>query len=90
MKELPIFVLISFVIGFVTMPVSNIIGLSTNTYAINAPRNFLGSPSVASIIVVPMDYSKIQDAIDAAKAGDTIKVLLGTYTEQLSIQKILI
>jgi len=72
MKELPNLVLISFVIGFVTMRVSNIISLSTNTYAINTPRNFLGSPGVASIIVVPTDYSSIQSAIDAAKVRDTI------------------
>jgi hypothetical protein len=38
-------------------------------------------------IVVPTDFPKIQEAMDAANEGDVIKVLPGTYTEQLTISK---
>ena len=38
-------------------------------------------------IVVPIDFPTIQAAIDEADEGDVIKVLPGTYTEQLNIAK---
>ncbi|MCK5245568.1 right-handed parallel beta-helix repeat-containing protein [Candidatus Bipolaricaulota bacterium] len=41
---------------------------------------------VLDALVVPGDYSKIQDAIDAARSGDTIVVLPGTYRENIRIQ----
>ena len=41
---------------------------------------------VLDALVVPEDYSKIQDAIDAARSGDTIVVLPGTYRENIRIQ----
>lgn len=41
----------------------------------------------ASRITVPRDYPTIQAAIDAANPGDTIKVLPGTYREQIIITK---
>ncbi|HEX6294338.1 MAG TPA: right-handed parallel beta-helix repeat-containing protein [Nitrososphaeraceae archaeon] len=38
-------------------------------------------------IIVPIDFPTIQSAIDAADEGDVIKVLSGTYTEQITISK---
>lgn len=38
-------------------------------------------------IVVPINFPTIQEAIDAANEGDVIKVLPGTYTEQITISK---
>jgi hypothetical protein len=43
--------------------------------------------NAASQITVPTDYPTIQAAIDASTSGDTIKVLRGTYIEQLTISK---
>ena len=68
MKELPKLLLSSIIFGLLILPLSQI-SLSNKALALNTPSNFLGLPGVASIIVVPTDYSKIQDAIDAARAG---------------------
>lgn len=38
-------------------------------------------------ITVPTDFPTIQAAINASNPGDTIKILPGTYTEQLTISK---
>ena len=38
-------------------------------------------------ITVPTDFPTIQAAINASSSGDTIKILPGTYTEQLTISK---
>lgn len=38
-------------------------------------------------ITVPTDFPTIQDAINASNPGDTIKILPGIYTEQLTISK---
>jgi parallel beta-helix repeat protein len=44
----------------------------------------------AATIIVPEDYTSIQDAIDNATAGDTIKVNGGIYMENLVVDKQLI
>ncbi|MEM3731336.1 MAG: dockerin type I domain-containing protein [Candidatus Bathyarchaeia archaeon] len=63
------------------------------TFSITSPNPLLQiSPSNfrtggASTILVPDEFSLIQDAINYAKAGDTIVVLEGVYAEQLVINK---
>ncbi|MGA7370182.1 MAG: hypothetical protein WBX01_13725 [Nitrososphaeraceae archaeon] len=47
----------------------------------------LQESKAAALITVPTDYPTIQSAIDAASPRDTIKVLPGIYTEQLTIGK---
>jgi len=45
----------------------------------------VGSSAQAAIINVPGDASTIQDAVDAAVSGDTIRVAADTYLEQVDI-----
>lgn len=51
------------------------------------PLTSIQFSSAASALVVPTQFPTIQAAIDAAHSGNTIKVLPGTYTEQLVITK---
>ena len=44
---------------------------------------------VSADIVVPFDFDTIQEAINAANEDDVIKVLPGTYIEQITINKTL-
>lgn len=46
-----------------------------------------GQDAVASILRVPGDYATIQAAVDAAAAGDVIRVGPGIYSEQVRIAK---
>ncbi|MGZ5484756.1 MAG: right-handed parallel beta-helix repeat-containing protein [Nitrososphaeraceae archaeon] len=59
-----------------------------NEYESNQENDFYNYPPTESIypdIVVPIDFPTIQDALNTANEGDVIKVLPGTYTEQLTI-----
>jgi Right handed beta helix region len=60
-------------------------------YESNQENDYYNYPSAEdhppADIVVPIDFDTIQEAIDAADEGDVIKVLPGTYTEQLIINK---
>jgi hypothetical protein len=48
---------------------------------------FASLPVYATTIVVPTDYPTIQAAVNAAPAGATIKLLKGTYVEEVIIAK---
>ncbi len=48
---------------------------------------FIVQPAEAETIVVPVQYSTIQAAVDAATTRDTILALNGTYHESLRINK---
>ena len=48
---------------------------------------FGGTLAEAKTLKVPSKYATIQEAIDAASAGDTIKISSGTFTENIVIDK---
>ena len=60
-------------------------------YESNQENDYYNYPSTEDScpadIVVPIDFPTLQDAINAANEGDVIKVLPGTYTEQITISK---
>lgn len=41
----------------------------------------------AAVINVPRDYALIQDAVDRARPGDTIRIDTGTYKESVTVDK---
>jgi len=46
---------------------------------------FLAGNALAAVIPVPSQYPTIQEAVDAALAGDTIRIAAGDYEEQIVI-----
>ncbi|TET44759.1 DUF1565 domain-containing protein [candidate division TA06 bacterium] len=51
---------------------------------------FFGIEALASVLNVPSDYPTIQEALDAASRGDTVKVGPGIYYENVRIPKPLV
>jgi hypothetical protein len=47
---------------------------------------FPGSPANPRLLRVPQDHRTIQAAVDAARAGDTVLVAPGTYTETVRLK----
>ena len=48
---------------------------------------FSPSTKASTVITVPTDYPTIQEAVDAAGLGDTVRVLAGTYYEHVMVNK---
>ena len=49
--------------------------------------NFSDSQAIAATLKVPGSFATIQEAIDAASAGDTIKISKGRYIENIVVNK---
>ena len=49
--------------------------------------SFADSQAIAATLKVPSKFATIQEAIDAASAGDTIKISSGTFTENIVVDK---
>ena len=68
-------------IVFATVLILLLIGMSSSAFNIQPVK------AEPKTIVVPDDYSTIQEAVDAASWGDTILVRVGTYYENVSVWK---
>ena len=73
---------------FTSIPIVNN-ALPIEKMPFNNDKDAGKSPSASKVIVVPDDYPTIQEAIDHANVGDTIKVRAGIYHENINVYKML-
>ena len=59
----------------------------SNTLLVASVVLLFGIEAIASVLNVPSDYPTIQEALDAASRGDTVKVAPGIYYENVRISK---
>jgi nitrous oxidase accessory protein len=66
-----------------------VLALACLTVLLAATGGVFFSPSTkaSTVITVPTDYPTIQEAVNAANLGDTVKVLAGTYYEHVVVNK---
>jgi len=64
-----------------------VIALATAMLLLGPAVGLRPRPCRSGVILVPIDYRTVQDAIDAASPGSTILVLPGRYEESLRIVK---